>query len=138
MSGNVGIPISLFIFVGLLAFAISYEGWDCGRLIDDKCRTLSTKYSVILWVICAAGILALLGAILYSVYISNESNGLRIAGIVFAVVAACCAIAVILYYYIDTPTISSKSWGHLITMFASGLGLGVILSLLGTLCEDIL
>nr|CDS27877.1 expressed protein [Hymenolepis microstoma] len=138
MSGNVGIPITLFIFVGLLAFSISYEGWSCGRLCDKKCLNIEPKMPIILGLISGGGVLALIGAILYSVYISNESDGLRIAAAVLTVLAAGCAIAAIFYFYIDMPNNSSKIWGQLMAMFASGLGLGVVLCLLGTFCENLL
>ncbi|VDO05192.1 unnamed protein product [Rodentolepis nana] len=62
-------------------------------------------------------------------------NRLKILATVFTVLAACSATSAMLYFYIDTPTGSSNIWCQVIATFASGFGSGIMLCLLGTLCE---
>lgn len=137
MTGNVGIPIALFIFVGLLAFSVTYQGWNCGRLFDKACLEIKPAMLVILALLCIAAVLALLAAILYAVYVSTESRGLAIAAALLAVLAAGCSIAAIFYFYLDKVPEPDQHWCQLMAMFSSGLGLGVIICLLGTFCEDL-
>ncbi|KAM3184057.1 hypothetical protein ACTXT7_009144 [Hymenolepis weldensis] len=137
MAGNVGIPIALFIFMGLLIFSLAYQGWNCGRLFDETCLNLKPTMLIILALLCVAAVLALLAAILYAIYISTELKGLAIAAALLAVLAAGCSIAAIFYFYFDRVSELNRFWCQLITMFASGLGLGAMICLLGTFCEDL-
>ncbi|VDL41268.1 unnamed protein product [Hymenolepis diminuta] len=137
MTGNVGIPISLFIFVGILAFSITYQDWRCGRLFDKACLDIKPAMPIILALLCAAAILALLAAILYAVYVSTELKGLAIAAALLTVLTVCCNIAAVFYFYLDKVPKTEWYWCQLMAMFGSGLGLGIMICLLGTFCENL-